>query len=231
MCSITSCSAYARAEVPAQFEACRLGDGHPHVAREPRVGHVRGPDAEGKAPQGAGHAGVAVGADDQLSRQCELLDDHVVADGLRADELPVAVHLAVDLHVGALCKVVLHGGELARLHVEPHVLVGLGHDEIEEREVVAEGEDALRLGHLGVGAEALTEESIGHRRDVLVRETHVGPGEERVSRLDRLDTGAGLLCASTMTWEARIFSGRASSGAAASPMIGGETSPARRALL
>ena len=65
--------------------------------------------------------------------------------------------------------------------------MGLRHHLVEEGEVIAEGEDALRLGDLGVGAEAGAEEGLGHGRDVLVREAHVGADEERVARLDRGD--------------------------------------------
>ncbi len=144
MWSITSFAQYPVAELPREDEARRLGDGDAYVLRVPGVRHVGRPDPEREAAEGAGHAGVRVGPRDDLAREGDLLDDLVVADGLAAGELPVAEDLAVELDALLLRERLLHGGERVRLLLEPHVDVLLGHDEVEEREVVAEGEDATR---------------------------------------------------------------------------------------
>ena len=81
-----------------QHEARGLRDGDADVLRVPGVRHVGGADAEREAAERAGHAGVRVGAGDELAGKRDLLDHLVVADGFRADELPVAVDLAVELH-------------------------------------------------------------------------------------------------------------------------------------
>ena len=73
--------------------------------------------------------------------------------------------------------------------------------------MIAEGEDALGIGHRRVVAELGAEERLGHRRHVLVREADVGADEERVARLDRDDAELPRL-ASTMACAARIFSHR-----------------------
>ena len=52
--------------------------------RVPGVRHVGRADAEREAAERAGHAGVRVGAGDELTGERDLLDDLVVADGLRA---------------------------------------------------------------------------------------------------------------------------------------------------
>ncbi len=108
MWSITSFAQTPRAEPAAQDEARRLGHGDAHVAREPRVGHVGRADAEREAAERARHARVRVGARDDLPGERDLLDHLVVADGLRADELAVALDLAVELDARALREVVLH---------------------------------------------------------------------------------------------------------------------------
>ena len=113
----------AVAQRAVEDEARRLGDGDAHVLGEPGVGHVGRADAEGEAAERARHAGVRVGAGDELPGERDLLDDLVVADGFRAHELAVAVHLAVELHPLLLGERLLHGGERAGLLVEPHVLV------------------------------------------------------------------------------------------------------------
>ena len=151
------------------------------------------PTPNAKQPERAGHARVRVGAGDELTGQRDLLDDLVVADGLGAHELAVAMDLAVELHALALREVLLHGGELLGLLLEAHVAMRLRHDEVEEREVIAERPYRSGIGDLRVLAHLGDEERLGHRRHVLVREAHVGAREERVARLHRGDAGgAGL---------------------------------------
>jgi hypothetical protein len=91
MWSITSFAQTPGAELARQLEARRLGHGDAHVARVPGVGHVGRADAEGEAAERARHARVRVGPDDDLPGEGDLFDHLVVADGLGADELPVAV--------------------------------------------------------------------------------------------------------------------------------------------
>ncbi len=121
MWSITSFARDARrGAAPSRTKRAVCGHGDPDVPREPGVGHVGRAHAEREAAERARHARVAVGADDELPGERDLLDDLVVADGLRADELPVAVDLAVELDALPLGERLLHGGELARLLVEAH---------------------------------------------------------------------------------------------------------------
>ena len=176
-----------------QDEARGLGNGDADVLRVPGVRHVGGADAEREAAERAGHARVRVGAGDELTGQRDLLDHLVVADGLRADELPVAVDLAIELHALALREVLLHGGELLGGLLEPHVAMGLRHDEIEERQVITKRPYGRGIGDARVFAHLRDEERLGHRRDVLVREANVGAREERIARLHRGHAGhAGL---------------------------------------
>ena len=79
--------------------------------------------------------------------------------------------------------------------------VRLGHDQVEEREVIAEREHALGLGHLRVLAELGAEERLGHRRHVLVREADVGAREE--ARRPGFTAGTPSLPASASTIDVR----------------------------
>ena len=127
MWSITSFAQTPAGSVPCQDEARRLGDGDAHVLREPGVRHVGRADAEREAAERAGHAGVRVGPGDELTGERDLLDDLVVADGLGADELSVAMDLAVELHALALREVLLDRGQLvcAGSSIKPMVAVFL----------------------------------------------------------------------------------------------------------
>ena len=172
-------------EEAGEDEARRLRDGDADVLRVPGVRHVGRTDAEREAAERARHAGVRVGTGDELARERELLDHLVVADGLRADELAVAMNLSVELHALTLRERLLDGGELLGLLLQPHVAVRARHHEIEEREMIAEREDALGIGDHRVLAHLRGEERLRHRRHVLVAEADVRAGEERVAGLHR----------------------------------------------
>ena len=104
-------------------------------------------------------------------------------------------------------KRLLHRRELVGLLAAgPCLRVRLGHHEIEEREVIAEGEDALGLGDLRVGAEARDEERLGHRRHVLVREAHVGAARRTRRPASPRRRRACRSVASTIACAAMIFS-------------------------
>jgi hypothetical protein len=60
--------------------------------------------------------------------------------------------------------------------------VRLGHDAIEERQVIAEREHARRSVTFA-SLPSPREQRLGHRRHVLVAEAHVGAHEERVAGL------------------------------------------------
>ena len=155
MWSITSFAQTPARSLPCRTKRAVSGTVTRTSLREPRVRHVGRADAEREAAERARHAGVRVGAGDELAGKRELLDDLVVADGLRADELSVAMNLAVELDAVLLREVVLHRRELARpAPSRPMSRCAFGMIEIEEREVIAEREDALGLGDRRVVAEA-----------------------------------------------------------------------------
>ncbi len=173
--------AHAGAQPAGELDARALGHAHAHVAGEPGVGHVGRADAEGEAAEGARHAGVRVGAGDELAGQGDGLDHLGVADRLGAGGAALALDLAVEREAVAAGEVRLHLGEARGLLGEAELAVGRRHDAVEKGEVVAEGVDALGLGDGGVVAEGGAKERVGHGGDVLVREAHVGAGEEGVA--------------------------------------------------
>ncbi len=177
--------ANAGAQPARELDAHALGHAHAHVAGQPGIGHVGRADAEGEAAEGAGHARVRVGAGDELPGQGDRLEHLGVADGLGAGGAAVAFDLAVEGEAVAAGEVLLHHGEASGLHVEAHLAVRGRHHLIEKREVIAERVHALGLDDRGVVAERGPEERVGHGGDVLVREAHVGAGEEGVARGDR----------------------------------------------
>ena len=131
----------------------------------------------------------------------------------------------------ALRERLLHGGERRGLLVEAHAHVRLGHDEVEEREVIAEGEDALRLGDRRVRRRTPARKSdsaIGVtyscEKRTSVRAKSASPGFTARRRR------ACPARASTMACAARIFS-QSVIGRGGVVIAGGETLPARRALL
>jgi hypothetical protein len=77
------------------------------------------PTPKAKAAERPGHAGVAVGAHDELPGQRELLDHRVVADGLGAGG-PPSRDLAVELQAVLVGELLLHGlGEAAACSGSP----------------------------------------------------------------------------------------------------------------
>jgi hypothetical protein len=212
----------------AEVHLHRLGDAHPHVAGEPRVGHVGAAHTEREASQGAGHARVRVGARHHLAGQRDVFDDGVVADGLRALAHGV-LDLAVVAHALGLGEALLHDREAAGDVLEAHLHVLRGHHVVEEGEVVAEGVHARGVGHPRVVAEGPAEERVGHGGDVLVGEANVGAHEE-ASPGATAATPTRSAARSVTAWAARIFSARVM-GRAGVVRAGGDTSPAVRALL
>src|ERR1700682_1312867 len=61
------------------------------------------------------------------------------------------------------------------------------HDLIQKCQVIPESKDGFWLRDSGIGTKRLFEKRLSHRRHVLMRETHIGHGKERISRLHRLD--------------------------------------------
>ena len=94
---MTSLRAHAGPELPVELKA-RVSGTDAHVLREPGVRHVGRADAEREAAERARHAGVRVGAGDELARERDLLDDLVVADGLQEPTSFPSRDLAVELH-------------------------------------------------------------------------------------------------------------------------------------
>jgi len=171
----------ALGQLTLQDEAHGLGDLHAHVLGEPGVGHVGRAHAEGEAAEHTGHAGVAVRAGDDLTRQREILDHGVVADGLGAARRV----LTVEPEVVILGERRLRRGESVRVFEQAHRPLLFAHHITQEGEVVAEGHDALRVAQGCVFADALLVQRPGHGRDVLVAEAHIRAHEEGVAGLHR----------------------------------------------
>ena len=131
---------------------------------------------------------MAIGADHQLTRLGDVLDDDVVADAFASDQLAVALHFAVELDALLLGEGLLYSGERRSLFTQAHLDVGFGHDAVEKRQVVAERKHRRRVRDRRILAQAHAEQRLRHRRDILVAEPDIRAHEQRVARLHRGDT-------------------------------------------
>src|ERR1700749_1816836 len=174
---------HVRTLLALQDEAHDLGDFDANVLRVPGVRHVGRADAEGEAAEHARHAGVRVCADDELTRKRDVLPDRVVTDGFG----PALFGPPVEGYPLPVRETLLRGREPVGAVEQAHAPLLFGHHTADESEVVAEGVDRFGFRDARLTAQRLIEQTLRHRRHVLVREAHVRDREERVARFDGLD--------------------------------------------
>ena len=154
-------------KAPADLDAKRLGHAQPGLPGRHADGDVGRAHAGGEGAQGAGRAGVRVGADHQVARLGVGLGHALVADA----------HLDVGERRSALFA------EAA------HELVCVGELDARRRRRVVDEEH--RGGHLDVHPAQVAKLLDGQRSGAVLGDGQVDEGDHDLPGSDRLDTGVG----------------------------------------
>ena len=160
----------------------RLRHLHPNIFRDPRIENIGGANAKGHAADRAHVRSVRVRADIQLSRQRIALQHDGVADALRSFAV---FQFAMQLDSLLRGEILLLELELGGQIEQAQFLFLLRNHFIEKGQVIAEKQNARGIVHLRIFANIALEENRRHRRNVLVAEAQVGPGETGIARFDR----------------------------------------------